>query len=407
MVQENEFIPYGRQVVDEDDIREVVRALRSDWLTQGPIVEEFEEAFAAFTGAEFAVALNSGTAGLALACRVAGLGRGDRVATSPITFAASANCALYVEADPVFVDVDPHTANLDPENLKEHLKNKSALRGVIPVHYGGLPCNMPEIYSISQKFGLVIIEDACHALGATYQDPKTGETIKVGSCRHSHMTVFSFHPVKHMTTGEGGMVTTNDRELYNRLQLFRSHGITRDPKLFKNQEMREKYAGQVVPGYYEMQELGFNFRLPDINCALGLSQLKKIDEFVQARRQIAQWYREELGASTSIRLPGESDASASSYHLYPVRIPFDRLGQEREKVMQKLHDRGIGTQVHYIPVHSHPYYQRIGYDSKTCPCAWDFYKECLSLPMFASLTRNQIRRVGETLVDVLGIGGDA
>ena len=404
---EDAFIPYGRQVVDEDDIQEVVGVLRSGWLTQGPKVEEFEKAFAAYTGAEFAVALNSGTAALALACRVTGLGPGDMVATSPITFAASANCALHVKADPVFVDIDPQTANLDPEKLKAHLKTHSPLRAVIPVHYGGLPCNMTEIYKISNRYGLVVIEDACHALGATYRDPETGETVRVGSCRHSHMTVFSFHPVKHMTTGEGGMVTTNDRELYHRLRLFRNHGITRDPQLYRIREIREKYAGQDVPGYYEMQELGFNFRLPDINCALGLSQLKKIEKFVKARRQVAQWYGEDLGDNSLVTLPKEPDGYNSSYHLYPVRIPFKSAGLERTQVMQAMLDRGIGTQVHYIPVHAHPYYQMIGYDSTTCPQSWNYYNECLSLPMFASLTRDQVAKVSRALLEVLNPGGGA
>ncbi len=406
MVMEDAFIPYGRQVVDEEDIQEVVRVLRSDWLTQGPKVEEFEEAFAAYTGADFAVAVNSGTAALAMAARVSGMGPGDMVAVSPITFAASSNSAMYLKADPVFLDIDPETVNLDPKKLREHLELSAPLRSVIPVHYAGLPCNMPEIHELSRKFGMVVIEDACHALGATYEDPETGETVKVGSCRHSHMAVFSFHPVKHITTGEGGMIVTNDRELYHRLKLFRSHGITKDPQLYRKREVWAKYAGQNVPGYYEMLELGFNFRLPDLNCALGLSQLKKIETFVQARRQAAKWYEEDLGDSPLVKTPQEPKGYQSSYHLYPVRIDFKGLGLERTQVMQQLHDKGIGSQVHYIPVHSHPYYQMLGYDSSTCPNAWEYYDQTLSLPMFASLTREQVARVSRTLLEILkqGVG---
>lgn len=401
MTEENSFIPYGRQSIDADDIRAVVNVLESDWLTQGPKVMQFERAFAKYTQARFAVAVNSGTAGLHLACLAAGLGHGDTVATSPITFAATANCALYVGAKPVFVDICPDTYNICPKALEKYLQEHGPCKAVIPVHFAGLPCDMAKISRIAKKNNMLVIEDACHALGASYMDRQTGGWVKTGACRHSDMTVFSFHPVKNMTTGEGGMVTTDNENLYERLMLFRNHGVTKNPELFQNLEKKEKTANQFVPGYYEMQELGFNFRIPDIGCALGISQLKKLDRFVVARKKLAARYRANLARCNCVTLPAKNKDFRSSYHLFAVRINFARLGFEREQVMKSLADKGIGTQVHYIPVSAHPYYRRLGYDPAHCPEAMQFYAQCLSLPMFAALDFLQVDHVCEVLLEIL------
>jgi len=416
------FIPYGRQWIDEEDIRAVVKVLRSERLTQGSRVEEFEEAFADYVGARYAVAVNNGTAALHLACMAAGLGTGDEVITSPITFVASANCALHVGSKPGFVDINPETYNLDPQKLKAYLAEKISRsepearltahtpKAVIPVHFAGLPCDMHEIYRIAQEYKLVIIEDACHALGAQYRSPQTETAnqrseedswIKVGSCAHSHMTVFSFHPVKHITTGEGGMVTTNDRELYDRLLLFRSHGITRAPDRFVNLKRPEENSGKVPPWYYEMKDLGYNYRITDIQCALGLSQLKKADLFIDVRRQIATEYRDRLSNFTDVKVPQEPEDYRSGHHLFPVQIDFQRLGKSRQEMMQSLDRLGIGTQVHYIPIPRQPYYQRLGFCHKDYPEAERFYQRCLSLPIFPGLKLAEVARVSEALRETL------
>ncbi|MHC5077193.1 MAG: DegT/DnrJ/EryC1/StrS family aminotransferase, partial [Planctomycetota bacterium] len=337
------FIPYGRQWIDEEDIQAVTDVLRSDYLTQGSRVEAFEKAFADYVGSRYAVAVNNGTAGLQLACLPSGLGTGDEVITSPITFVASANCALHVGSKPGFADIYPKTCNLDPLKLESYLEEKASVsesgrrpaankpRAVIPVHFAGLPCDMPEIYRVAEKFNLVIIEDACHALGAEYRVPQSAaggqrngedEWIKVGSCAHSHMAVFSFHPVKHITTGEGGMVTTNDKNLYDRLLLLRSHGITRDSGQFINLKGPKNNSGKAPPWYYEMKDLGYNCRITDIQCALGLSQLKKADLFIDVRRHIAVRYQEELSIFSAVQLTQEPGHCRSSYHLFTIKIDF-------------------------------------------------------------------------------------
>jgi len=416
------FIPYGRQWIDEEDIRAVVDVLRSDRLTQGPKVNEFEQAFADYVGSQYAVAVSNGTDALHLACLAAGLGPGDQVITSPISFVASANCALYVDAKPGFVDIDPETYNLDPQKLNVYLAENTAgsepgtqlathkVKAVIPVHFAGLPCDMLEIYRIAQEYNLIIIEDACHALGAKYRLPRseTGNQrseedswIKVGSCTHSHMTVFSFHPVKHITTGEGGMVTTNDRELYDRLLLFRSHGITREPDQFVNLIRPEDNSGKAPPWYYEMKDLGYNYRITDIQCALGLSQLKKADLFTDVRGHIAAEYRDGLRNYTDVKLPKEPENYRSANHLFTIQIDFERLGKGRQKVMQSLDQMGIATQVHYIPIPCHPYYQRLGFRREDYPEAERFYRRCLSLPIFPGLKLSEVARVIGALREIL------
>lgn len=408
------FIPYGRQWIDEEDIQAVVEVLRSQRLTQGSRVQAFEEAFAGYVGSRYAVAVNNGTAALQLACLAAGLGAGDQVITSPISFVASANCALYVGAKPGFVDINPETYNLDPQKLKAYLTTRVARseseaplaaykpKAVIPVHFAGLPCDMYEIYRTAEKYNLIIIEDACHALGAKYRLPqsetgnqRSGEDgwIKVGSCAHSHMAVFSFHPVKHITTGEGGMVTTNDKELYDRLLLFRSHGITREPDKFVNLKRPEDNSKKAPPWYYEMKALGYNYRITDIQCALGLSQLKKADLFIDVRCQIAAEYRDGLSHYTDVKLPQESENYRSAHHLFTIQIDFERLGKSRQEIMQYLSRLGIGTQVHYIPIPRHPYYQRLGFCREDYPEAERFYRQCLSVPIFPGLKIHEVERV--------------
>ena len=416
------FIPYGRQWIDEEDIQAVVEVLRSERLTQGSRVEAFEEAFADFVGSRYAVAVNNGTAALQLACLAADLGPGDEVITSPITFVASANCALYVGAKPAFIDIDPETFNLDVKTLETYLEEKvfgsesgcrpalNKPRAVIPVHFAGLPCDMSKIYRIAEKFNLIIIEDACHALGAKYSVPQSeadsqrfgkDKWIKIGSCAHSHMAVFSFHPVKHITTGEGGMVTTNDKNLYDRLLLFRSHGITRDPGQFVNLKGSQNNSGKAPSGYYEMKDLGYNFRITDIQCALGLSQLRKADLFIDVRRQIAARYWEGLSNFNTVQLPREPDHRMSSYHLFTIKIDFKRIGKHRDEVMQDLSRAGIGTQVHYIPIPRHPYYQRLGFRKEDYPAAERFYQQCLSLPIYPGLKMHEVDRVIKVLKETL------
>ncbi|MDD5153982.1 MAG: UDP-4-amino-4,6-dideoxy-N-acetyl-beta-L-altrosamine transaminase [Desulfovibrionales bacterium] len=423
------FIPYGRQSVDDDDIAAVVETLRSDWLTQGPRVREFEEAFAVYVGSRYAVAVNSGTAALHLACLAAGLGPGDEVITSPITFVATANCALYVGARPAFVDIDPATFNLDPGRLEAYLKSRPPFtvhrsqskgratvngqrstarpRAVIPVHFAGLPCDMSEIHRVAKKFDLVIIEDACHALGAKYRVGREEDSrwISIGSCAHSDMTVFSFHPVKHITTGEGGMVTTNDAALYGRLVLLRNHGITRNPEEFTvhglPSESRTTGNGQrAMPSwYYEMQNLGYNYRITDIQCALGRSQLNKIGSFVERRRSIAGQYSRIIGELPKLRHQTEPDGCQSSYHLYAIRTD-DKASMSRDEVMAELKRMGVGTQVHYIPVYRHPFYQKLGFKADSWPNAEHFFQHCLSIPMFPGMSAEDIEQVSNALEEV-------
>lgn len=370
-------IPYGRQWISEEDIAAVVEALRSDWLTQGPLVARFEEALAEACGARFAVAVANGTAALHLAALAAGFGPGDEVITSPNTFAASANCVLYAGGKPVFADIDAETYCLDPEAVRGRLS--PATKGLIPVHFAGQPCDMGALSAIAREHGLTVIEDAAHAIGATYQ--VDGETYRVGACAHSAMTIFSFHPVKHVTTGEGGAITTNDPALYQKLVQLRTHGITRDP---------ERLTRNEGPWYYEMQELGFNYRLTDFQCALGLQQLKRLDAFVARRRAIAAAYDQAFGPETELIVPLERAGATSAYHLYVVQFRT----AERRKVFERLRELGLGVNVHYIPVHLQPYYVReLGCRPGDCPQAEAYYGRAVSLPMYPGMTDEEIARV--------------
>jgi perosamine synthetase len=378
-----EIISYGRQHIDEADIQAVADCLRSGTITQGSKVTEFETAIASYVGARYAVAVSSGTAALHIATIAAGVKSSSAVVTSPITFIASANAALYVGARPIFVDVDPDTLNLSPFGLAEALTNNPDVKAIIPVHFSGLPCDMPAIKAIADQAGAVIIEDAAHALGARYPDGSM-----VGCCDNSLMTIFSFHPVKSITTGEGGMITTNDEEVYRRLLRLRSHGITKgnDPYVDPASAFTE---GIPNPWYYEMQELGFHYRITDIQCALGISQLAKLNKFVERRRQLAVRYDKAFASMNCIAPSQKTGREISAHHLYSVRIDFASAGISRAALMKQLFQRGIICQVHYIPVPAHPYYHSRGFNPDNYPNAQAYYREALSIPLFYNLTDQQ------------------
>jgi UDP-4-amino-4,6-dideoxy-N-acetyl-beta-L-altrosamine transaminase len=366
------FIPYGRQFIDEDDIKEVVKVLKSPWITQGPKIREFEEALCKYTGAKYAVVVSSGTAALHIACLAAGIKQGDEVITSPITFVASANCVLYCGGKPVFADIQEDTINIDPQEIKKKISKRT--RAIIPVHFAGHPCDLEEIYSIAKDNNLIVIEDACHALGAEYKG------YKIGSCKFSDMTVFSFHPVKSITTGEGGAVLTNNEELYEKLLMLRTHGITKDKNKLLN-----KNEGD---WWYEMHYLGFNYRITDFQCALGLSQLKKLDNFIQYRRKIVEIYNKELSKIDEIILPVERPYVKSSWHIYYIRL---KNSKKRKEVFEFLREQNIGVQVHYIPIYHQPYYrQRFGYEIDDYPRAERYYKQAITLPLFPNMRDGEI-----------------
>jgi perosamine synthetase len=366
-----EFLPYGRQSIDEDDIAAVVKTLRSDWLTTGPKVGEFEEAFAAWVGARYAVSFSSGTAALHGAAFAAGLGAGDEAITSPLTFAATANCVLYQDGKPVFADICQETLNIDPERVSACITSRT--KALLPVDYTGQPADLDGLRSIADRHGLTIIEDACHALGAEHRGRRVGSI--------SHMTVFSFHPVKHLTTGEGGMVTTDNAHFFDTLRKFRNHGIS--------SEARERQAqGQ---WHYEMVLLGFNYRLTDIACALGLRQLSRLENNLTRRREIAAKYNEALRGLSVITLPVVRDGVLPAWHLYPIRLELAALSASRAEIFQALRAENIGVNVHYIPVHLHPYYRdRFGYKPGDYPTAESAYERLISLPMFHGMTDQDV-----------------
>ena len=364
----DKLLPYGHQWIDEEDIAAVIEVLRSDWITQGSKVVEFEKEFASYVGAHYAVAVSSGTAALHAACFAAQIKKGDEAITTPITFAASANCVLYQGGTPVFADIDENTLNIDPVEIKKKINHKT--KALIPVDFTGRPVDLEEILQIARKNNLVVIEDASHALGATYQGKKIGSI--------SDMTIFSFHPVKHITTGEGGMITTNNKEYYERLKLFRTHGITKD---------KDKLLNYDGPWYYEMQELGYNYRLTDFQCALGLSQLKKIDRIIQRRREIVQKYNSEFKSVPEIKIPEINPADSNpAWHIYMIQLNLDKLKEGRREIFEALRAENIGVNVHYIPVHLQPYYQkRFGYHLGDFPRAEDYYSRAITLPVFPKM----------------------
>lgn len=368
------MIPYGRQTIDEDDINAVVDVLKSDYLTTGPKIAEFEQAVASYTGAKYAVAISNGTSALHAACFAAGIGQGDEVITTPLTFAASANCVLYCGGTPVFADVDPYTYNIDPEDIRKKITDKT--KAIIAVHLAGQPCDMDEIHSIAQEHNLIVIEDGAHALGSVYKGKKVG-------CL-SDMTTFSFHPVKPITTGEGGMIMTDNEELYKRLVLFRSHGITRDNSMMTRNE---------GPWFYQQLDLGYNYRITDIQCALGCSQMRKLDKFLKRRRELVERYNNAFIECDNIVTPYQLSDTQSGWHLYIVQVK----NHDRKQVFETLRDKGIGVNVHYIPVYMHPYYQEHGYKDVHCANAEEIYSHIISLPLYPGLTDDQQDYVIDTL----------
>lgn len=374
----NSWIPYGRQTIEEDDIQEVVNVLRSDWLTTGPMVERFEKALAETVGARFAVTFSSGTAALHGAYFAAGVGPGDEVITSPLTFAATANAAVFLGAKPVFADVQEDTGNLDPAHVRRLLTRRTKV--LAPVDYAGHPADLDELRDIARDAGAVVVEDACHALGAVYRGRPVGSL--------ADMTVFSFHPVKHITTGEGGAVTTDNPEFDERLRAFRNHGIIREAA-----QLTHEPEG---PWYYEMQFLGYNYRLSDIASALGYSQLRKLRRFLARRREIAARY-DELLRDLPLRLPARRPYVDPAWHLYVIRLN-DPL--RRRAVVDELHRRGVGVQVHYIPVYRHPFY-RERTPGAHCPNAERFYAGSISLPIYPGLSDAEVERVVRALRSLL------
>jgi UDP-4-amino-4,6-dideoxy-N-acetyl-beta-L-altrosamine transaminase len=385
------YIPYARQSITEEDIEAVARVLRSDWLTTGPAVDTFERNVAGYCEARFAAAVNSATSALHIAYLAAGLGPGDILWTSPNTFVASANAALYCGATVDFVDIDPLTYNMSARHLSDKLKQAKQQgklpKVVVPVHFAGQPCEMEAIWALSEQYGFTVIEDASHAIGASYNGAK------IGSCRYSHMAVFSFHPVKIITTGEGGMVVTNNASLYERLCKLRSHGITRIPE-----EMEGDSHGA---WYYQQLELGYNYRMTDMQAALGSSQLARIDRFVARRAEIAKFYYYAL-AELPVILPFQHSGGQSAWHLYVIRLDCNQRNVSRRQVFDALRTRGIGVNVHYIPVHTQPYYQkRFGFAAGDFPNAELYYDSCLSLPMYYELSNEDQSCVIDCIKEVL------
>jgi perosamine synthetase len=385
---------YGKHFLDEDDIASVVDVLRNGALTQGPKVEEFENKVAQFVGAKYAVAVSSGTAALHIACLAANLNEHSVVVTSPITFVASANCAQYVGAETQFADIDPETLNISPDALRKACSNLKKVSAIIPVHFGGLPCDMSAISQIAQEHNAILIEDASHALGGLYEDGG-----RVGNCKYSAMTVFSFHPVKIIAAGEGGMITTNDEGLYKKLLRLRSHGINKLDDQFQIEDLATT-DGKTNPWYYEMQELGFNYRITDIQSALGLSQFEKIDRFLARRKEIAKRYDQAFAGHPKIQPCQSKWREQSALHLYVVKIAYSP-SMTRQSVMTKLSEAGIHCQVHYIPVHLQPYYRNKGFNAGDYPESEQYYAQALSLPEYYGLEDHQQDYVIDVLNKVL------
>ncbi|MBZ3766309.1 MULTISPECIES: UDP-4-amino-4,6-dideoxy-N-acetyl-beta-L-altrosamine transaminase [Bacillus cereus group] len=376
------YLPYGQQQIDKYDIQAVVDVLKGDFLTTGPMVQQFEEAIAKYVGAKYAVSFSNGTAALHAACYAAGITEGDEVITTPMTFVASANCILYQGAKPVFADIDNETYNISPKSIEEKITNKT--KAIIPVHFTGQPVELEAIKKIAKKNDLIIIEDAAHALGATYKNKKIGS---IGD-----MTMFSFHPVKHITTGEGGVITTNNPLFYEKLVQFRTHGIERNP-----QKLLENHG----PWYYEMQFLGYNYRITDIQAALGLSQLGKLDSFIKIRKKYVDIYSKEFSCLSEIIIPKQLPQTSSSWHLYIIRLNTKLLKCNRKEFYEALQRENIGVNVHYIPVHLQPFYQKLGYEKGICPQAENVYEEIITLPLFPKMTEADVWDVIQAVRKVL------
>lgn len=382
----NKYISYGKQWIDDNDINAVVETLNSDYLTQGPKIEEFEKAICNYTGAKYCVAVSNGTAALHLAVLALGLKKGQEGITTPITYVASPNALVYCGLKPIFADIEAGTYNIDLNEIKKCTNN--ATKVIVAVDFAGQPANLEEIYPWAKANGISVIEDAAHSLGSKLSDGS-----RVGSCKYADMTTFSFHPVKTITTGEGGAITTNDEEIYEKLKLLRSHGTTKDA---------DKLSQNPGPWYYEMQELGYNYRLTDIQAALGVSQLSKLDRFAKRRREIVKMYNEAFSQNDLITIPFEREGVDSTFHLYVVKIDFAKLNKTRKEVVEHLLKQNIGTQVHYLPVHLQPYYRdNFGYKEGDYPVAEEYYSQCLSLPLYPKMSDEDVRYVIDEIKKVL------
>jgi UDP-4-amino-4,6-dideoxy-N-acetyl-beta-L-altrosamine transaminase len=382
------LIPYGRQWVDDEDRKAVEAVLNSDWLTQGPVLKQFEDALCSYTGAKYAVAVANGTIALHLSLLALGVGKEDKVITSPITFAASASCAIYVGARPDFVDINDQTYHMDLNRLADYLKSPSRRKNVkvvIPVHFMGTVVDMKALHGICEPYGIRIVEDAAHALGASYINGK--KHYKIGSCQHSDATIFSFHPIKHITTGEGGAVMTNDIKIYEALLKFRHHGIVRNSKNVS--AYMKQFSDE--PWFYDIPQAGYNFRLNDIQCALGVSQIKKIDAFASRRREMVARYNKAFSDVKEIRLPSERSGTTAAYHLYVIRVSV----KKRNDLYIFLREQGIGTQINYIPVHLFSMYGQFGFRHGNFPVAEKYFEECLSLPLYPLLSDEGHQRIIE------------
>jgi len=375
---------YAKQSISWSDIWQVVKVLRSPWLTQGPRVREFEEQLCEYTGATYAVAVSNGTAALHLATLAAGITQGDEGITSPITFLASANCIAYAGGTVKFADVEPETANIDPAEIAKQITDKTKI--LIPVHFAGQPCDMQKIHALAKKHNLKIIEDAAHAVGSEYKGTK------IGSCDYSDATIFSFHPVKTIATGEGGAITTNDENMYKALLRLRTVGATKD------HDMLTKNDG---PWYYEMHELGFNYRMTELQGALGVSQFKRLDYFVKRRREIVDLYQELFKGDERFELLQEKEFAKSAYHLCPLLINLDKVSMNKREIFDALWKRGLRLQIHYIPVHTQPYYQKLGFKYGDFPNAEKYYKRTISLPLYVKLSDGDVRNIAEIVKDVV------
>ncbi|WP_251360155.1 UDP-4-amino-4,6-dideoxy-N-acetyl-beta-L-altrosamine transaminase [Kangiella sp. TOML190] len=384
------MIPYGKQDISKQDIDAVLQVLQSDFLTQGPQVPAFEKAVTEFTGSQFGCAVNSATSALHIACLALGLGERDIIWTTPITFVASSNCGLYCGAGIDFVDIDPRTYNLCPDKLEQKLIQAEQAgklpKVLVAVHLCGQPCDMKRIHELSLQYGFKLIEDASHAIGGSYQDSK------IGSCTYSDITIFSFHPVKIVTTAEGGMAVTNDKELFDKMSLLRSHGITRDESMMQE----ESHGGW----YYEQIALGYNYRMTELQAALGVSQMQRLGEFISARHKLAGRYNEQL-KELPLTLPFQLENTYSGLHLYVIRLQLDLINKTHKQVFEELREKGIGVNLHYIPVHTQPYYKEMGFDWGDFPEAEKYYQEAISIPMFHGMTIEQQDEVVDVLRNVL------
>ena len=386
----SDFIPYGKQDINRADIDAVVAVLQSDWITQGPAIERFEQTVAKYCGVKYAVAVSSATAGLHIACLAAGLGKGDILWTSPNTFVASANCGLYCGASVDFVDIDPLTYNLSINELSQKLAN-AAKQGclpkvLVPVHFAGQSCEMDKISALSEQYGFQIIEDASHAIGGKYQGKE------IGCCEFSDLAVFSFHPVKIITTGEGGMVLTNREDLYEKLIRLRSHGITRNPDLMQGESHGT--------WYYQQLDLGFNYRMTDIQAALGVSQMKRLDEFISRRQFLVQRYNHLL-QDLPLTLPYQHPDTQSSWHLYVIRLNLDKISKTHRQIFDELRQAGVGVNLHYIPVHIQPYYQNLGFAWGDFPTSESYYQTAISIPIYYGLGNREQDYIVTTLCKTL------